>query len=257
MFTRKVLFLAVTMLLVGSVAFAQSSGNFSAAGSNTVCTLDKDTGALDPACGTPADDESCLSLGAPIKVSSGNGVTLLVTPSVVTGLFTQTKISTTVTEAKADIGIKVCVSVDDGKTEGVKILPETSDGCVVYDQRFQQISSQLFSQLSECTAYDSGIPCGTGLPACAEGFTCSADPGTCIGPNPNCNFDLVLSTLSAHSFNFVVTLPKGPHTIHAVWKLTGVNQTSGQSSVAACTGPGDITLTQVKVFNNSGSIDFQ
>lgn len=254
--------LTVIVLLVtfgACFAVAQSSGNFSAAGSNTVCALDTSTGNLSPACGTPADGEQCLALSAPIKLSSGNGVTLLVTPSVVTGLFTDTKISTTISKSNADIGIKVCLSVDDGKTEGVSILPATDDGCVVYDQRFQQISSQLFSQLTECTAFNSGTACTPTADDCSTsvgpGFTCSPTTATCVGPNPSCDFDLILSTLSAHSFNFVVTVPKGQHTINAVWKLTGVS-TSGQSSVAACTGPGDLTLTQVKVFNNSGAIDF-
>jgi len=64
-----------------------------------------------------------------------------------------------------------------------------------------------------------------------------------------------LSTLSAHSFNFIAQVPgdNRPHHVKATWKLTGVNQTTGSSSVAACVGPGDVTVTQTKIFNNSGS----
>src|SRR5438034_1634649 len=70
-----------------------------------------------------------------------------------------------------------------------------------------------------------------------------------------CGFDLTLSTLSAHSFNFVAQVPgdNAPHHVKATWKLTGVNQTTGASNVAACVGPADVTVTQTKIFKNSGS----
>ena len=44
-----------------------------------------------------------------------------------------------------------------------------------------------------------------------------------------------------------------PHHVTATWTLTGVNQSAGSSSVAACVGPADVTVTQTKIFNNSGS----
>src|SRR5207247_8575512 len=71
----------------------------------------------------------------------------------------------------------------------------------------------------------------------------------------NCGFDVTLSTLSAHGFNFIAQVPgdNKPHHVKATWKLTGVNQTIGSSNVAACVGPADVTVTQTKIFNNSGS----
>jgi hypothetical protein len=179
---------------------------------------------------------------------------------MVTGLFTDTKINSQISSASADVGIEVCLQVD-GATQG--ILP--TGGCVVYDQRFQQISSGLFSQISNC------VPILTGQ-NCTQNSDCtvipSGDTVFCDNPNniPNggtceafptaCNFDLILSTLSAHSFNFIVSVPGGQHTVSAAWKLIGVN-TTGNSSVAACVGPGTLTVTQTKVFNNSGSITVQ
>jgi hypothetical protein len=145
-------------------------------------------------------------------------VTLDIRPSLVTGLFTQTKISTSVPSASADVGIQVCVTVDGS---GDKVLPAS---CVVYDQRFQQISSQLFSQLTECALNDL------------------------------CNFDLILSTLSAHNYDFVVPVGQGKHTVQATWSVIGGGASSGNASVASCVGPGILTVTQEKVFNNSGAL---
>src|SRR5438874_733306 len=124
--------------VVGSEgAFAQSSGNFSATSTAASCAIGAG-GLLTGGTGTKI-------FSANVSTSNGSGVTLNVRPSLVTGLFTQTKIDTTVSSASADTGIQVCVTVDGS---GAGVLPKS---CVVYDQRFQQISSQLFSQLTACT----------------------------------------------------------------------------------------------------------
>ena len=74
--------------------------------------------------------------------------------------------------------------------------------------------------------------------------------------NELCNFELILSTLSAHSFDFVVPVGKGkPHTVTAEWSVIGLPaNNAGTSSKAACVGPGILTVEQVKVFNNSGAL---
>jgi hypothetical protein len=271
---RKMLFLAAAMLLVASAAFAQSSGNFSAAVTNQACTLNTSTGALSPACpssGSAANGDVCYTLDAPIKVSNSNGLALLVTPSMVTGLFTDTKISSQLTTANADIGVEVCLTVtnpDGSAASGAKIYPfdpVSGTSCVVYDQRFQQISSGLFSQIATCVPVPTLQPCTTDadcttVPA-GDTVFCNnpggaAGAGQCLAFNSNCNFDLILSTLSAHSFNFIVTVPGGSYNINAVWSLTGVS-TNGQSNVAACVGQGTLTVVQGKVFNKSGSITVQ
>ena len=56
-----------------------------------------------------------------------------------------------------------------------------------------------------------------------------------------------------HWVSVVQTMPALLSEHKATWKLTGVNQTTGSSSVAACVGPGDVTVTQTKIFSNSGS----
>jgi hypothetical protein len=230
------------------MALAQSSGNFDAAVDPTVCMLNSSTGTLSPLCAPTADGSVCTMLDTTIKTSNGSGVTLLITPSAATGLFTSTKLSSTITTATADIGVKVCVHIDGGH-----VLPNATPGagdtsCVVYDQRFQQISNTLFANVAACSVGNAGT-------ACASDADCTG--GTICGPAGvcTCGFDLTLSTLSAHSFNFIAQVPgdNKPHHVTATWTLTGVSQTPGSSNVAACVGPADVTVTQTKIFGNSGS----
>src|SRR5262249_7051925 len=199
---------------------AQSSGNFSATGTPAACAIGSG--------GNFNGGTQVKIFSSDISTSNASGVTLVVPPSLVAGLLTDTKISTTVPSATADVGIEVCVTVD-GKGDGV--LPSS---CVVYDERFQQLSSNLFSQLTECTMAPTTTACTTDAD-CATlgtGFTCSiaagATSGTCVGPNPLCDFDLILSTLSAHSFDFVVPVGKGkPHRVEATWSVIGTGATTG------------------------------
>ena len=217
------------------------------------------------------------SFTANISTGSGSGTTLDIRPDLVTGLFTDTKISTTIPTSSADVGIQVCVKVDNS---AAGVLPAS---CVTYDQRFQQISSALFSQLTACTSVPtadvcssttacpvagetcnlgttgtcviSGAACSAAAPCTGAGDTCNL-AGACTTTNPLCNFDLILSTLSAHSFDFVVSVDnKKPHVVDASWSLIGAG-VKGSGSVASCVGPGVLTVTQTKVFNNSGSLNF-
>jgi len=229
---------------IAPVTLAQSSGNFSATGSGASCAIDSSTGTL-----TGSIPVSKFTTN--ISTSNGSGVTLDIRPSLVTGLFTDTKISTSVPTATADVGIQVCVSVDGSpldSTSPVKPAP-----CVTYDQRFQQISSQLFSQLSVCTTTTACDLTATPAVACPTNYTCSSStgPGVCL--NDLCNFELILSTLSAHSFDFVVPVGSGkPHTITTTWSTIG----NPNNNAISCVGPGIVTVSQVKVFNNSGSLSF-
>jgi hypothetical protein len=231
--------------LIAPASFAQSSGNFSASGSSAACSIGGG--------GVLSGGIVASSFTANISTSNGSGNTLDIRPSLVTGLFTDTKISTSVSTASADVGIQVCVQVD-GSSAGILPAP-----CVIYDERFQQISSQLFSQLSACQLVTSTV-CTT-TADCPTGDTCNnptgaAGAGTCTAPNPLCNFELILSTLSAHSFDFVVPVGVGkPHVVTTTWSTIGA-PVVGDSHVASCVGPGIVTVTQVKTFNNSGSLSF-
>jgi hypothetical protein len=245
--------LAILALTIATgTARAQSSGNFSATGTGASCMID--------AGGVLSGGIGLGSFTANISTGSGNGTTLDIRPSLVTGLFTRTKIDTSVSTASADIGIKVCITVDGSMAN---VLPTA---CAVYDQRFQQISSGLFSQIAACTPVPiAGSVCTIDADCAALGtnVTCNnptGNPGAgiCVQQNASCNFELILSTLSAHSFDFVVAVDnKKPHEVVASWTLVGLPaNNTGNSSVASCVGPGILTVTQVKVFNNSGALNF-
>lgn len=255
-----------SLFLLASMAVAQSSGNFSASVDHAVCMLNSSTGQLTPGCTPTANGTNCASLSDPIKVPGGNGVVVLVTPSMVTGLFTDTKINSQFNSSTADVGIQVCVDVTDSSGNPVKnaVFGGDANGCVVYDQRFQQISSGLFSQISSCVPTVTATACTTDADCSSLGTNTTS--AFCNNPSGNagqglcetfptaCNFELILSTLSAHAYNFIVVPPaQGTYSISANWSLIGVN-TSGSANVAACTGPGTLTALQGKVFSNSGSL---
>jgi hypothetical protein len=237
-------------VLHAGTAHAQSSGNFSASGTGASCVIG--------AGGVLSGGTQLTSFTANISTGSGSGTTLDIRPSLVTGLFTQTKIDTSVSSSSADVGIQVCIKVDGS---GAGVYPAS---CAVYDQRFQQISSQLFSQIAACTL-TSATACTTTADCSALGanYTCNNPTagtltGVCVAPNLLCNFDLILSTLSAHSFDFVIAVDnKKPHTVTASWNVIGLAaNNNGNSTAASCVGPGILTVTQTKVFNNSGSLTF-
>jgi hypothetical protein len=98
--------------------------------------------------------------------------------------------------------------------------------CVIYDQRFNQISSQLLRQLANL-----------------NGFTTA--------------FEQIESTLSAHAFNFYVQAPGGTYEFEVNAQLfVGNNNTAQTASVAGCFGPGTVTVQQVKDFSFNSPIGF-
>lgn len=74
-----------TVLLLAGSARAQSSGNFSATNTGGSCMIG--------AGGALSGGTMLSSIDTNISTSNGNGVTLDIRPSLVTGLFTDTKIS--------------------------------------------------------------------------------------------------------------------------------------------------------------------
>ena len=185
---------ALGAILIGPRAFAQSSGNFSASVGTAECAISDSTGALSGGITTVPD--------ITVKVSGGSGVALVITPSLVTGLFTNNKITSSSSTSTQNVGLEVKVSVDDSTAN---VVPEEGSDGVIYDQRFIQISSSVLSSLAGCTALASTTtPC----------------------------FQLVESTLSAHSFNFYISnLSPGTHVVHTEWSIEG-----GTDGEAACVG---------------------
>ena len=187
--------------------WAQSSGSFSASFAATQCSITATDGTL-----SGGIAENSLP-PVTVKVSSGSGVALVITPSLVTGLYTKNKLNSTSYTSTQNVGLRVKVMVD-GSTAGV--IPELGGDGVIYAQRFQQVTASFLNGLETCVS--------------------------------DC-FQIVQSTLSAHSFHFyIANLLPGTHTISVSWNIVG-----GQSGEGACVGPGTVTVEQVKNFNfNTG-----
>jgi len=226
--------ISAVALFGASTAWAQASGaNFTASVDNTVCTINStsNSGIL---AGNFVPGATGGSLSAQIKLP-GSLPGLLVTPSLVTGMYTNTLSANNMTSETAAIVVVVTDTVN-GNT--VTLTPNQT--CVVtndisgarqcgvaYDERFQQLN-------------------------------------TVLGTNES--VQLILSTLSAHAFDFTEgNVPSGIHTVKVNWYFgcdngSGTLRTSqcatafAPNSAAACAGPGTLTVTQVQQFQHSSQI---
>jgi hypothetical protein len=204
--------------IFGSQALAQSSGSANYAGDTTACT--DIGGLLGPGTTVPA-------LKTTLHMSSGNGNTIYVRPSAVTGLLTDLSISgfqgggTKSGSAQAAITFQVTVHSLSGQAPAT-VTPSKP---VTYDDRFLQISTNLFNAIAGCTV-----------------------------ANP-CFLNLNETTLSAHSFDWVVTgLSAGDYGITVTW--TPSTTATAPNTAAACVGPVILTATQTKLFTQSTGITF-
>jgi hypothetical protein len=224
-------FASIGLAFLGSsAAWAQSSGNFTATISTTQCTINTTPGdaggALQPGTATPT-----MMLDTYIKTPNSQFTTLLITPSLVTGLFNNTQVSQDMPTSANSAAVRVRVTLD-----GKAVAPDTggmSPVGIIYDQRFQQLSAPFFGQITECAM------------------------------NNNCSLDLVLSTLSAHGFNFVApNVGGGTHHLQVSWTFectqqgvpTQCSMAYATNTAGACAGPGSVTVTQVKNFSQNAPI---
>jgi hypothetical protein len=254
--------LASTALVAAGPALAASSGSFTAVDDNFNCTINSANGSFNSG-STALAAGTVFEIGGhdiSVQIANGSGTTLVVTPSLVTGLFTDNQITSKNQTSTQDVGIQVQVSVTPNPGTNVspaqiQIAPVTvgdagnggvsgdtgatctaptngAASCVIYDQRFIQISSSVFQNISGCSS------------TTLSGVTTIA---TC--------FQMVESTLSAHSFNFYVAAPGGSYTFDVDAQLfVGNNNVSG--SIAGCAGPGTVTVEQVKNFSFNTPISF-
>jgi hypothetical protein len=212
-----------------TVARAQSSGNFTAAVQTTQCTMNTTPGL--PNSGALIDPQPINVLTTTIKTPNSKFTTLLIRPSLVTGLFTNTGANANEYSGRS-AAVKVYVTLD-----GQPVAPATSTTPgIIYDQRFQQLSLADASAMATCAA------------------------------NEECDVDLVMSTLAAHSFDFVAPdVGGGDHTLRVEWEFTCSDANGNMSpsncttaytanTAGACAGPGSVTVTQVKNFSQNTPI---
>jgi len=219
--TKKIATVIAVLAFVTTVAFAQSSGSFNYSADTLACT--DISGTLGG--GTPK-----TALTTTMKVSSGTGVALVIRPSAVVGLLTDLSLSGkagagTVT-ASAQSGVQFQVTVTSLSGQGPATV--TPSAAVTFDDRFIQISTNLFSLLSTCTS---------------------------LTPATTCFFDFNETTLSAHSFDWVVTnMSSGDYGITVTW--TPYTNFTAPNNALACVGPVVLTAEQTKIFNQNTGISF-
>jgi hypothetical protein len=221
--------------VVGLVAFgssgarAQSSGNFAAQINQSQCVINtvggqENSGALSGGNGT--------LLETTIKTPNSQYTTLLITPSLVTGLFTNTAVTQEMQSSAVSAAVVVKVTLD-----GNPVAPATaSQPNVIYDQRFQQLAVKNWTAFQSCSLAN------------------------------NCSIDLINSTLSAHAFNFVApNVGGGTHNLKVQWAFVCTDNSGTQvdctqvytaNTAGACAGPGTVTVEQVKAFSQSGGVTF-
>jgi hypothetical protein len=219
----------ITIALFGwSTASAQSSGNFASSITTTQCTINTVGGTVNA--GGLSGGSQFTVLDTYIKTPNSSYTTLLITPSLVTGLFTNTAITQDMQSSAVSAAVKVSVTLD-----SKPVLPATMNTPeIIYDQRFQQLSSNIFDQIVTCSAMN------------------------------NCSIDLIDSTLAAHSFNFVApNVGGGNHHLQVSWVFECTDNTGTvvpctdvytANTAGACAGPGTVTVTQTKAFSQSGGI---
>jgi hypothetical protein len=125
---KKLVSFVSALLMVAALAAtasAQSSGSFTGSYGTTECAITASDGTLTGGIASLPD--------VTVKVSSGSGVALVITPSLVTGLYTQNKLSSSSLTSTQNVGLRVKVAVD-GSTADV--VPEEGSTGVIYDQRF-------------------------------------------------------------------------------------------------------------------------
>jgi hypothetical protein len=172
------------------------------------------------------------------SIKTPNQKDLLVGVSFETGLYTQTLVrskngSSDTESATATLKVRVLL-------DGQQVSPDVEPDEVVYDHRLQQLSAILGGVIESCTVGDDGV-----IDVATE----------CTVTDEEIN--LVLDTMAAHHFNFVVRdLGPGDHAVEVqVWGTTSAS--SADASAWVTVGRGALSVEEVRAINLSGGIVFE
>lgn len=214
---------AALVALMASTAFAGPASKF-AAQVSSIALVDR----------TQTTDGWSKVLETTIKTP--NQKDLLIGASFETGLYTQTKVSSKLgtsdtSNATATLTIKI-------EVDGVPAQP----GVVTYDKRSQTLSATLGGIIESCQDLDLN-----GIIDVATECTVTDE-----------EIELILDTLAAHHFNFVVAnLTPGEHQVKAYAKIeTSTASQSGSAEAKALVGKGSLTVEEVKATNAPDGIEF-
>jgi hypothetical protein len=256
---RRILGTCFVCLLVATLASAQSTtspqGGAGIYTGNAVCAASNAGlgSSLQPCTDSTGNGQWFTVMSASLKTS--NTTDLFISPSLVTGLYTETLIkgNSTGTSATAaatgSVAVRVLIDCVNCVTSGsmqiapasfkMAAQPDPGGTGIVFDARIQQLSGTLGQVITS---------------ACLATNTCTDE-----------QLDLILATTSAHSFNYIVTnVGSGQHTITVQARLdagqvctnnnsngtggvtcTNVNTSLGSSVAAALFGVGSVIVQPV------------
>lgn len=169
-------------------------------------------------------------------IKTPNKKDLLIGVSFETGLYTQTLVKSsggTKDTSNATATLKIRVKVDGNPAK---------PGDVVYDKRSQTLSAVLGGYYANCLdENEDGI-----IDVTSE---CDLLPE---------EIELILDTMAAHHFNFVVAnLLPGEHTVKVEAMIdTDTSYQSGSASATALVGKGSLTVEEVRATNSPDGIVF-
>jgi hypothetical protein len=151
---------------------------------------------------------------------------LFIGVSLQTGLLTSTSVATAGANSTAKAAVKVRVMVDGRLAD---------PGEVIYNSRSQELTASLGGALQACTGSTTVTTIPTTVPLT---INCTSAPQT---------LQLLLNTLEANTFNFILTnLGTGIHTIQ-VQAAIDIGPNSGISSASALVGKGSLTIEEVRL----------
>lgn len=252
--------LAALLVFAAPPAFAQTASSKAAAAINTItyCANTSSSQSTNPC--TQATSKTAISgvwynvMAATIKTS--NVADLFVSPSLVTGLYTDTTVkgnsSGSTSTAVGEGTVKVRVLLDPSNTtvgaQGCQDIsaagdcpgttsayPDTAGAGITFDQRIQTLSANL------------GFVFG------GAGSACLTDITQCTPEQ----IQLILDTTSAHTFNYILlNVGTGTHTLIVQAEVdtsntsTQSNSNGGVSVSNALFGMGSVTVDSVRLVNS-------
>jgi uncharacterized protein YpuA (DUF1002 family) len=215
---------AVVATLVATPAFAAPSSKFSAQVSNVSLVPSTSSAQWTPVLRT--------------TIKTPNKKDLLIGASFETALYTQTQVkgklgSTDTSSASATLEVRLLI---DGRPNAA--YPSE----VVYDKRAQTLSATLGGVISRCQDLN-----GDGIIDVATECDVTDEM-----------IELILHTMAAHHYNFVVAnLSSGVHTVEVEVRVgTSTGATAGSASAMAGVGRGSLTVEEVRATNSPDGIEF-
>lgn len=190
-----------------------------------------------------------------INIHTGSKKDLLIGVSLETQLFTRTKVkgkkgSSETSTAKGTV--TVCVEVDGIAAPNPNLAPD----CVTFDKREQTLSATFGGVIETC---EDTLTCTAGDTVAAD---CAPGSDGIITVAIECvvtdeDIELILDTMSAHHFNYVVrNLAAGDHVVKVL--VSGDVDDSGADGEAKLgVGQGSLTVEEVRATNNPDGINFK